>query len=525
MTSYSYKLIAGSAADRFHQSRAKVRLYGGGFANGKTTALVAETLRVAIDYPGCTMLLARATYPKLNSTLRREFIKWCPKDWIKSFDKTKENTCVLKNGTTIDFRYIEQQGSVNNDTGESTSNLLSANYDFIAIDQIDDVQITHEDFLQLLGRLRGNTPYAGEDHTMPRTGPRMMILSCNPTLGWPFKRLVKPVHDLRMGKHNPELICEVDSEGNPVLVNGFPVPLIDVFEASTYENAQNLEGDYIKLLEATYRGKMRDRYLLGKWVAFDGVVYEEFDENIHVVPHDTLCQYIAELRLEGERQWLVEGYDFGVTAPSCYLLGLTDSEGRVFLLDGFYEPNASIVWQAEQIKSARSEHHPPSNWMAQTPPDIYADPQIFKRTNAGLRTIGKSVAEMFREEGIFMQRGNNNIMNGIVKVKQYLVPQHSVLNPFTHAWGCPKLFISDKLTWFRDEIATYRWKRSRSDEAVDAPVDAKNHAMDALKYMLSKQPMVGKWFASRSAALPPTLQRWNESDRAVRDGRHHRYAS
>ena len=519
MSRKSYKLIAGSAADRFHQSRRKVRLYGGGFANGKTTALVAETLRIAVDYPGCTMLLARATYPKLNSTLRREFIKWCPPEWIKSFDKTKENTCTLKNGTIIDFRYIDQSKGAD---GEGTSNLLSANYDFIAVDQIDDVEITHEDFLNLLGRLRGSTPYEGDDPTMPRTGPRMLILSCNPTLGWPFKRLVKPLHDFAAGRHNPDLICEVDDDGNPVLVNGKPVPLIDVFEASTYENAQNLESDYIKLLEATYRGKMRDRYLLGKWVAFDGVVYEEFDENLHVVPHDVLLQHLRELRMEGERLGILEGYDFGVTAPSCYMLGLTDSMGNVYLVDGFYEGNVGIEWQAQQIKDKRLEHYPQEVWL-QVVPDIHADPAIFKKSNAGMRTIGDSVAEMFRKQGIIMSRGNNNIMNGIIKVKQYLVPQMTVLNPFTHAWGSPKLFVSDRLTWFRDEIATYRWKKNKSDEVVDVPVDAKNHAMDTLKYMLSKQPIVGRWFATRPTALPAAVRQWHESEPETQNARGHRY--
>ena len=520
MLQRSYKLIADSQADLFHRSRRKIRLYGGGFANGKTTALVAETLRIAVDYPGCTMLLARATYPKLNSTLRREFIKWCPAEWIKSFDRTKENTCTLKNGTIVDFRYIDQSKGAD---GEGTSNLLSANYDFIAVDQIDDVEISYEDFLNLLGRLRGSTPYDGNDPTMPRTGPRMLVLSCNPTLGWPFKRLVKPIHDLAAGRHNPDLICEVDQDGHPVITDGKPQPLIDIFEATTYDNAQNLEADYIKLLEATYRGKMRDRYLLGRWVAFDGVVYEEFDENIHVVPHDTLCEYLRQLRLAGERQGIVEGYDFGVTAPSCYLLGLTDASGSVCLVDGFYEPNMGIEQQAIAIKEKRSEHYPQEAQLPSAALDIHADPAIFKRTNAGMRTIGDSVAEMFRQHGIIMSRGNNNIMNGIIKVKQYLTPQMTVLNPFTHAWGSPKLFVSDRLTWFRDEIAAYRWRRNRGDDTIDMPVDAKNHAMDALKYMLSKQPTVGRWFASRPLILPPAVHYWHESDASSHSPRSHRY--
>src|SRR5215217_2512498 len=347
----SYKIIKGSAAEAFHNSRAKIRLYGGGFANGKTTALVAESLRVASDYPGATMLLGRATFPKLNSTLRREFFKWCPTDWIKSFNKG-DNTCVLHNGTTIDFRYLDQRTS---GESEQTSNLLSANYDYIGVDQIDDAEITEHDFEQMLGRLRGNTEYAGSDPSMPKSGPRLLALTCNPTLGWPFKRIVKPYHDYLKGIINYDLICIVDEHGMPVLdERGRQQPLVSVHEASTYDNAQNLPPDFIQTLEATYRGKMRDRYILGKWVAFEGVVYDDFDETVHVQPYEWMMNHLRSIRADGYELVPVEGYDFGITEPSCYIVGVADTEGVVYLLDGFYERELGIEDQARRIREQRA---------------------------------------------------------------------------------------------------------------------------------------------------------------------------
>jgi hypothetical protein len=514
----TYKLISGSAAEAFHLSRKKIRLYGGGFANGKTTALVADALRIARDYPGASMMLGRASYPKLNSTLRREFFKWCPSSWIKSFNK-QDNTCVLRNDTIIDFRYIEQRGGAD---GESTSNLLSANYDYVGIDQIEDPEITEHDFEQLLGRLRGNAAYAGDDDTMPLTGPRYMSLTCNPTLGWVYKRLVKPLHDLRAGRFNPDLICEVDNDGRPVLVNGQPIPLVEVFEASTYENAQNLEADYIKTLEATYRGKMRDRYLLGKWVAFDGVVYDEFDEAVHIIAHDTLVRHIADLRQQGYRLTIIEGYDLGITAPSCYLLALVDALGITYVVGGFYERDMGIGAQADAINTLRAELAGPELIVRDTEPEVLADPAIFRRTNAG-QVTGQTTAAMFVDNGIRMRRGNNAILNGIIKVKQHLHIRETVLNPFTHGYGCPSLFVSDKLTWFHDEMSTWRWKRGKDDTAIDMPVDMNNHAMDALKYMLTDTPQPGTLVTTTRRPLPPKLRMWNEMEAATVDNRSHRY--
>lgn len=517
----SYKLVAGSAAEAFYNSRAKIRMYGGGFGNGKTTAIVADALRVAVDYPGCSMLLGRATFPKLNSTLRREFFKWCPTAWIKSFNKT-DNTCVLHNNTTIDFRYLDQRSS---GESEQTSNLLSANYDYIAVDQIDDPEITEHDFEQLLGRLRGSTEYTGTDDTMPRTGPRMMVLSCNPTLGWPYKRIVKPYHNFKAGKIDYDLICVTDAEtGLPVLdAEGKQQPLVAVFEASTYENAQNLEPDFIQTLEATYRGKMRDRYLLGKWVAFEGVVYEEFDENVHVVPYEYMMAHLRSIRADGYELVPIEGYDFGITEPSCYLIGVTDMEGSVYLLDGFYERELPVPEQVKKINEKRPLYISPDTpeyemWM-------WADPAVMVRT-AGGQSAGISVMERFRREGIHMRLANNAIHQGILRVKEMMHIQQHKLNPFTSAYGCPSLFIADTLQFVRDELAVYRWKRgAHNDTPVDKPVDVNNHAMDAMRYMLTADTPRPRRVRKQPKPLNMKLRRWHEHDNALSDHRQHRYTA
>ena len=133
----TFRLFKDSLQDRFLNSKAKVQFYGGGFANGKTASACIKAINLAKDYPGSNGLIARSTYPKLNDTIRKEFVKWCPEDWIKSFPRSQNssNTCTLTNGTTINFRYIQQQGKSHQES--TTSNLLSATYDWIVVDQID----------------------------------------------------------------------------------------------------------------------------------------------------------------------------------------------------------------------------------------------------------------------------------------------------------------------------------------------------------------------------------------------------
>ena len=189
----AYNIKENSLHDKFQKSRAKVQVFGGGFGNGKSAALCIKALIMGNKYPGANILLARSTFPKLNSTLRVEFEKWCPKGSIKRNVNSKENFIELHNGTRFNFSYVAQQGKSNE---SSTSNLLSATYDAILIDQVEDPEITYKDFLDLLGRLRGSTRRRDDsDFTWPTTGPRFLILACNPTRNWVFKKLIKPLQE------------------------------------------------------------------------------------------------------------------------------------------------------------------------------------------------------------------------------------------------------------------------------------------------------------------------------------------
>jgi hypothetical protein len=511
-----YVIIAGSAAEKFHNSRAKIRLYGGGFGNGKTTGLVADTLKVIRDYPGCNVLLGRATFPKLNSTLRREFFKWCPSTWIKSGNKN-ENTWQFVNDSVVDFRYVAQK--LTGEAGSTSSNLLSASYDYIGIDQIEDPEIEYNDFLQLLGRLRGSTPYAGTDPTMPATGPRMMVLTANPSLGWVYEKLVRPLHDWQRGIDNPNLLCELDANDRPIIRDGRKVPIIEVFEASTLDNAQNLPPDYIKTLLATYKGRFRERYVYGKWVAFEGIVYNEFDPVQHVVPLAWLRDYVEDMRMFGYTPTVVESYDFGIAEPSCYLLGLVDQQGRVLVVDGFYESNMSIHEQADTIKSLRKKH----NVLPQEA--IRADRACFRRTNATMQGNAKSVSAMFAEYDIDMQPAPNALIPGIVQVKQYLDLQMRVVHPFLQSLGCPNIFFADHLQFITNEATTYRWKQRSNDEQVDEPVDKDNHAMDALRYMLSMPIKPAHATRAHKAHVPDSVRKWHEQPLMPNSiaAREHRY--
>jgi len=515
-------LKEGSLQDRFLQSTAKLQIYGGGFGNGKTTAAVIKALQLADKYPGSTGLISRSTYPKLNDTIRKEFIKWCPPKWIVSFSvgQNGDNICHLKNGTSIYFRYIAQQGTK---TESSSSNLLSATFDWVIVDQVEDPEITHKDFLDLFGRLRGRARYVGEDAAMPVTGPRWMMLTCNPTGNWVYTKLVRPLQQYqRTGVITDDLICVRDKERRPVLgVDGKPQLLIEVVEGSTYELRHVHEaegGDFIQTLETMYSGQQRDRFLLGRWVAYEGLVYPQFDNSVHLLQEGNIRALLdGYIETHYQPNW-IEAYDYGQAQPSCYTLAFVSPEQHVIICDGFYRKEFSLDEQIHEIKRIRQK------WEF-TPDEMHkciADPSIFGRRTVNKRTVGKTIADMFKEDGIYMRRGNNDIANGIVKVGSYLNINHRLLHPVQRTAGSPRLFVNSKLDWWTDEITGYFWQQSTSGERIDKPVDRNDHAMDNVRYLLSDMPDIGKYIVSAADRIPSYMT-WQERDHEAENPRRHRY--
>jgi phage terminase large subunit len=483
-----FRLIQGSIQEAFLASKAKIQIFAGGYAGGKTACMCIKALQLAQDYPGSNGLIARETYPKLNDTIRKEFLKWCPPHWIAREPTKDDNTIILTNGTTINFRYVKQQSKQEG----GTSNLLSATYDWIFVDQLEDPGILKKDFDDLLGRLRGSTRYEGDDLTMPHTGPRFFVASCNPSRNWVFRELVKPYHTWKVtGQKTDKLLVGPDGE-----------PIIELFEGSTYDNKENLPEDYITTLESTYRGQMRDRFLRGKWEAYEGLVYPDYDESVHKLPHDVIVRYFNRLRMMGYKPTIREAYDHGIAKAGCYGLFFADHKNNLFLLDGHHEKEYAIGDWANTIEDIREKYG-----INPTDP-IKADPACFKRSSADKKVVGKTVSDIFNDCGIWMVPADNGIVSGIAKVQSYiaLIPVHK--HPIYGTPNAPHLYVSDQCEWWDAEITDYFWKKDTSGENEDAPQDKNDHAMDMTKYAVTDQPDIAK-YQSRSKE-PPAYMSWQE---------------
>lgn len=497
-----YNLEEKSVQQGFHDSRAKLQIFGGGYGNGKTTALVIKSLRLCIDYPGSNGLLGRSTYPKLNDTLRKVFFLWCPQHWIKRMPTKDDNTCILVNGTTINFRYIAQRGKTD-EAGNTTSNLLSATYDWIGIDQVEDPEIEHKDITDLFGRLRGDTPYrpdqGKDDSSMPDTGPRWIMLTLNPTRNWAFKELVQPYIIYRdRGIFTDKLWVDPDTR----------MPIIELYEGPTHINKRNLAADYLRGLEASHKGQNYKRFILGEWAAYEGLVYEQFDPLRHMISREQAIQHLQACAERDVKVQGIEAYDFGLTSPSCYGCGFIDDFSRVYLVDGFYKAKFDYTKHCEAIQDIREKYR----GLIEFEEPILADPDIFKRKLISGRPDGETINNLITENntnGLRFKPGQSDINAGIAKVGTYLSGHPRVTHPFTGESPGPLFYVCSDLTWFEDEISSYYWRRNPQGNRIDEPIDDNDHAMDMTKYLLSKRPQASQ-IVIPADKMPPQWTKWHE---------------
>jgi hypothetical protein len=347
---------------------------------------------------------------------------------------------------------------------------------------------------------------------MPRTGPRWLILLCNPTRNWVYRKLVKPLQDYNNGIPNENLM--LDEEGKPV---------IELFEGSTYTNKDNLPEDFIETLERAYQGQMRERYLLGNWGAFEGLVYPQYDPSIHMITEAEIYNYLDKLVLDGFAPNFVESYDHGMAKEACYGLSFVDHLNNMIEVDGFYLKEKRIDEMAELIKEARDKLQMRTGPIEFSP--ILADPAIFRRVSGNSRTVGVTAAGLFQELDIDMMRANNDVVSGIAKVQGYLALDPTHENPFTGQKNAPHLYFNSRLSWIDTEFTDYYWKRDTAGEYEDTPMDRNDHAMDRIKYSLTHRPRIAQLITKPSASIPRRT-RWREREATpVAQMRRHRYAA
>ncbi len=207
----------------------------------------------------------------------------------------------------------------------------------------------------------------------------------------------------------------------------------------------------------------------GRFSVQSGLVYTEFDENVHVIdPFDVPEEWQNNLSI-----------DPGLNNPlSCHFYAV-DYDGNVYVIAEHFEQGKDVSHHAEKIKKIAAR----LNWKTDKSGRISAliDSAANQKTLASL----KSVTELFYENGINVNpHVNKDVFSGISRVKQYF--KENRLYIFR---TCPNLIR---------ELKSYWWGKD------DSPVKRDDHALDELRYFIMSRPKTEK---------PPVIKTDVEKDK------------
>ena len=207
-----------------------------------------------------------------------------------------------------------------------------------------------------------------------------------------------------------------------------------VIESNALENIF-LPRDYVAQLEKL-KGTDYERYVLGKWAAYEGLVYSVFRRDAHV------------LHRRGPWKRVVLGIDEGYTNPAVCLVCGIDGDGRKHIITEFYKAQ---VLPAEFVAKVAGLASRSDTEVA------FVDPSA-----AGL------IADL-RKAGVKTRKANNAVLDGIRVVQTELTVAGD---------GRPRLTVEPGCTETIRELEGYCWRKGK-----DEPVKDGDHAMDALRYL------------------------------------------
>lgn len=394
-----------------YYSRDDELLLAGPAGTGKSLTNLLHCYRVARDFPGARILIVRKTRESLTESV---LVTW-ERDILGPTHPILTRRPVIRRvrqSYTFPNRSEVVVGGI-----DKPGKILSSEYDLIYVPESTDLDL--EDWETLGGRLRAaRVPY------------QQMIADCNPTTPhhWLYKRfqagsltLIPTTH-----KDNPR------------------------YWDATKEEWTSLGQQYLARL-SRMTGNRRERFLLGKWVAAEGVVYS-FDPEVHQLPKGW----------EPPRGWpRVWGVDWGESSPTALGMFAVDPQGRMYHYREVYQTHLRAdklgEWAKAEVDSGREPV--PHGIVCDHDPDKKVD---FERTSKLTLTMAEKADRL---EGIQAMQERFDVQED-GKPRMFLRPDALAHEP-------DRILVEKgEPTGSVSEIVAYVWDE---DFLADEPIEGRDH--------------------------------------------------
>jgi len=402
-------------------------LFDGGARSGKTEAIVRFIMTRAIQFPGSDQLMLRKVRRSAQFSLWESVVKhlrrYVPRDLYRVYND--DMVVVFANDSRVMVDGLDDSARL--------ENILGTEYITIFINEATQIGFAYVNLLR--SRLAQKAEHVSGNG---QTAVTKMICDCNPRhkRHWLYRMGVKNVR--------PDVMdADVPLEGDARWVHLHWTP---------YDNERNLPPRYIETHLDTLPEKIRQRMKLGEWVNIEGCVYDNFDDDLHVLQNFTVTPEYHVIR----------AIDFGYTAPFCCLwIAVKYDYSHIVVFDEHYFSKRTVNWHAPKIIE-RSQRYPGAV-------ATFADWEAEQRAN-------------LEEQGISVDEADKSLLSGIDRVYRAL---HSIPG------RVPLLQVTPNCVNTIAEFYSYRWPdedvgtSQRLRGTKDEPVDSDNHAMACIRYAIN----------------------------------------
>lgn len=380
----------------FHESNKRYRAIISGVGFGKSAAGANELIKEAATHPKTLHLMIGPTFPMVKNTSLRELLKFLPENLIVNHNRS-DHIIKLINGSEIIYLSGDNEQDIDRIRGLT---LASAWGDEVAICP----RYMHE---MIIARLRDSN------------GSRRVWYTTTPK-GFTW------LYDLFYLKK--DILNPNDYE---------------LFGGTSLDNPYTPE-DYKQSLLNTYTGKFNEQEIYGKFIGFEGLVYPEFNIDIHT-------GYFKNKQFKE----VVCGIDWGFTNPSVLLVVGLDGDNNFYVIDEFYQT---------QVEKK----------------DLIGFAKQFKNKYNIVRFIGDpsepEFIKMFNDNNLYCDEAINDVIPGIMLVSSKLKLKRNMM---------PSLYVDNSCACTIREFMSYRYPDKKEGKPLqENPLKINDHALDALRYVV-----------------------------------------
>jgi len=453
------EIVPNQAQQIFIDCDAPEQSLGGAKQGGKTVGAVQKMLLLLTLFPGNRGLAMRSTLELVRDTTIYEFLKLAPPGLILAHNRS-EHRILIHTGEKTPPSELLYRGvgdlALDPAMRKTSKGLILG---FLLVEEANEVP------LEVVEMLVAQMTLVLPDGTRP---PYMAMYTSNPEPGWPKQRFFG-----------------IPSKNQP------PVPGCVYIRALPRENTDprtgesNLPPGWETQQRASHDPEWVRKYLDANWDVAEGMVFEEFDRQIH-------C--IEDFDITGIQ--LGEALDHAATGVTCHLGIGKDPDENVFMLDEYYQENRLVSAHSREIHQRRNalmrraqpnQKYPPAPFaISLCDPHLAAKDQVGGQSPDGRKPAKlHSVLDLYIGEGLPFSPAWNAVEAGIERMKEYIHVNPLHRHPFTGQLGAPRLYIVGKrCPNLVREIIELRKDISSTGQVRYIGSD---HALDCVRYYLNAQ--------------------------------------